>query len=101
MTISLETGIHSPRRNTGRGLPLFPDEPRTLSGLFEYAAAKKARPDALRYRTQDGWVAISSGEMLEQAGNIALGLYTLGLRKGDRAAILAANSPWWTLADAG
>ncbi len=101
MTISLETGIHSPRRNTGRGLPHFPDEPRTLSGLFEYAAEKKARPDALRYRTPDGWVAISSGEMLEQAGNIALGLYSLGLRKGDRAAILAANSPWWTLADAG
>lgn len=101
MTISLETGIHSPRRNTGRGLPLFPDEPRTLSGLFEYAAAKKARPDALRYRTAEGWVAISSEQVLERAGNIALGLFSLGLRKGERAAILAANSPSWTLSDAG
>ncbi|MBK9163243.1 MAG: long-chain fatty acid--CoA ligase [Acidobacteria bacterium] len=101
MTISLETGIHSPRRNSGRGLPLFPDEPRTLSGLFEYAAAKKTRPDALRYRTAEGWVAISSEQVLERAGNIALGLYSLGLRKGERAAILAANSPAWTLSDAG
>ena len=101
MTISLETGIHSPRRNSGRGLPLFPDEPRTLSGLFEYAAAKKTRPDALRYRTTEGWISISSEQLLERAGNIALGLYSLGLRKGERAAILAANSPSWTLSDAG
>jgi long-chain acyl-CoA synthetase len=28
-------------------------------------------------------------------------LYSLGLRKGDNAAILAANSPQWTFADAG
>jgi long-chain acyl-CoA synthetase len=39
--------------------------------------------------------------MLERAENIALGLKALGLRKGDHAAILAANSPEWTLADAG
>ncbi len=33
--------------------------------------------------------------------NVALGLYSLGLRKGDRAAILAANSPEWTIVDGG
>ena len=40
-------------------------------------------------------------EIVERAENIALGLYSLGLRKGDRAAILAPNSPEWTLVDAG
>jgi long-chain acyl-CoA synthetase len=39
--------------------------------------------------------------MVERAEHIALGLYSLGMRKGDRAAILAPNSPEWTLADAG
>lgn len=39
--------------------------------------------------------------MVERAENIALGLYSLGLRKGDRAAILGANCPEWTLSDAG
>ncbi len=39
--------------------------------------------------------------MIERAENIALGLYSLGIRKGDRVAILSANSPNWTLTDAG
>jgi long-chain acyl-CoA synthetase len=39
--------------------------------------------------------------MISRAENIALGLYSLGLKKGDRAALLAANSPEWTLTDAG
>ena len=38
--------------------------------------------------------------MISRAENIALGLYSLGLRKGDKVAILAANSPEWTLTDA-
>jgi long-chain acyl-CoA synthetase len=39
--------------------------------------------------------------MIRRIENIAAGLYSLGLRKGDKAAILAANSPEWTFADAG
>ncbi len=35
--------------------------------------------------------------MISRAENIALGLYALGVRKGDRIALLAANSPEWTL----
>ena len=57
--------------------------------------------DALNYKSGGEWQKISSGEMLSRAENIALGLYSIGLRKSDRAAILAANSPEWTLTDAG
>ncbi|HEY0429435.1 MAG TPA: long-chain fatty acid--CoA ligase [Pyrinomonadaceae bacterium] len=88
------------RRNVQR-IALFGDEPRTLAELFIKAAEKHNRADALNYKTSGEWKAISSGEMISRAENIALGLYSLGLRKGDRAAILAANSPEWTLADAG
>ena len=38
--------------------------------------------------------------MVERIGHLALGLYSLGLRKGDRVAVLATNSPEWTLTDA-
>ncbi|MCA1623713.1 MAG: long-chain fatty acid--CoA ligase [Acidobacteria bacterium] len=77
------------------------DEPRTLTELFLKAVEKHNRVDALNYKKDGAWQAISSTEMLSRIENIALGLYSLGLRKGDRIALLAANSPEWTLGDAG
>lgn len=82
-------------------IPLFADEPRTLAELFLRAAEKHNRADALNFKKGGEWRKISSDEMIYRAENIALGLYALGLRKGDKAAILAANSPEWTLSDAG
>ena len=44
---------------------------------------------------------ISSEEMISRA-EISLSDFTLsGIRKGDKVALLAANSPEWTLTDAG
>ncbi len=87
--------------NLRRRIPLFADEPRTLPELFQKAAANHNRSDALNYKKDKKWLPISSDEMLMRAENIALGLYSVGLRKDDKAAILAANSPEWTLTDAG
>src|SRR5690606_5337916 len=101
MTSPLFNEAESPRRPIDRGEPLFPDEPATLSELFIKSAEKFDRPNALNYRDDRGWQPISSTEVVSRARNIALGLHSLGLRKGDRAALLAHNSPNWTLADAG
>lgn len=76
-------------------------EPETLSALFLRAAAEFDLTDALNYKVDDEWRPISSNDIVRRATNIALGLYSLGLRKGDKAAILAANCPAWTLTDAG
>ncbi len=84
-----------------RGIPLTADEPRTLAELFINSAAKFDLPNALNYRADGTWCAISSSLMVERAENIAVGLHSLGLVRGDRAAILAPNSPEWTLTDAG
>ena len=88
-------------KNLRRRIPLFSDEPRTLPELFQKSAAKHSRPDALNYKKAGKWQPIPSDEMISRAENIALGLYSLGLSKEDKAAILAANSPEWTLTDAG
>ena len=82
-------------------IPLSADEPKTLAELFLHAVEKHNCADALNYKKDGEWIAISSDEMLERIENIALGLYSLGLRKDDRVAIIAANSPEWTLTDAG
>lgn len=91
----------APNRSKAVRIPLYPDEPKTLGELFRKAANKHNRPDALNYKLDGNWIPISSDEMIARSENIALGLYSLGLRKGDRAAILAANAPEWTLTDAG
>jgi long-chain acyl-CoA synthetase len=88
------------RRVTGRGAPLFPDEPQTLSELFTQAAEKHDRVDALSYKRGGTWRHISSKDLLQRIKHLALGLYSIGLRKGDRLALLATNSPEWTLTDA-
>jgi long-chain acyl-CoA synthetase len=88
-------------RLASRGVPLFDDEPRTLPQLFLHGVKRYGRPDAFCYKRDGEWRQVSSVEALERIGNIALGLYSQGLRRGDRAAILAANSPDWTFADGG
>ena len=93
--------IAATRIDIGRGTPLLSDEPATLAELFFRSLEKHQLPDALNYKRDGKWNRISSREFIERAGNIALGLYSLGLRHGDRAAIMAANSPEWTIADAG
>lgn len=83
-----------------RRVPLFAEEPQTLPELFTYSIEKHPRANLLNYKKDGEWQPISSAEMLSRIENIALGLYSLGLRKSEKAAILAANSPEWTLTDA-
>lgn len=101
MTTSVDTLKQAQyRAMTGRGAALFPDEPKTLAELFLRAAAIHNRPDALSHKRNGIWKHISSKRLIERIGHVALGLYSLGLRKGDRVALLATNSPEWTLTDA-
>ena len=92
--------IQDIRRKVQR-IPLFTDEPLNLPELFLQAREKRSLKDALNYKSGGEWKAISSQEMISRIENIALGLYSLGVRRGDRAALLSANSPEWTLTDAG
>jgi long-chain acyl-CoA synthetase len=81
--------------------PFAPDEPHTLIDVFNRAARVHNRPDALNYKSGGRWVSISSDEMLARAKHIAAGLYAIGIRHGDRVALLSDSRVEWTLADAG
>ncbi len=82
-------------------VPLYEGEPKTLAEVFLEAAEKYNKSDALNCKKGNEWIPISSQEMIARARFIALGLYSLGIRKGDRAALLSSNCPEWTLIDAG
>jgi len=82
-------------------VPLSPDEPTTLVEVFELVASRFKRPDTLNYKSGESWVSISSDELLARAHRIAAGLHSLGVRRGDRVALLSESRPEWTLMDAG
>ncbi len=92
----MELRFRSPAR-----APLSADEPTTLVEVFEGAVRQHNRPDALNYKSGSNWVSISSGEMLQRIRSIAAGLHSLGIKSGDRVAILSESRAEWTLADAG
>lgn len=92
--VSAESRADSPLRVSA------PGEPSTLVDVFLKAAEKYDKPDALNYKQDGDWHAIPSRELIQRARNIGLGLYELGLRRGDRIALLSANCPEWTLTDA-
>jgi long-chain acyl-CoA synthetase len=75
--------------------------PETIGQIFLRSVSQYRLPNALNYKSGGEWIAISSEEMVEMAEAVACGLNSLGLKKGDRAAILSGNSPKWTLSDAG
>lgn len=76
------------------------EEPVTLVDLFERAHTYN-KPEALNYKRDGAKRSISSDELITRARNIALGLHQLGVRRGQLIVLFAANSPEWTLTDAG
>ena len=73
----------------------------TLNQLLAQAVKTYQKPDALSYKKDGTWHRISSEEWLARARNIALGLHGLGVRAGDRVALLSENRPEWFLVDSG
>jgi long-chain acyl-CoA synthetase len=97
--------IRQPQVEPGRPAPLREpltvDEPKTLVEVYEGAVRFHPKPDTLNYKSDGAWRPVSADEMLRRARWIALGLYSLGIRKGDRVALLSESRLEWVLADQG
>ena len=53
----------------------------------------------MQVRVGDHYRPIAHATLLQRVRNVAYGLETLGIKPGDRVAILAENSPEWAIAD--
>jgi long-chain acyl-CoA synthetase len=71
----------------------------SVPALCLTAALKHAKPDALNHKIGNEWVNISAESFVERVRNVALGLAGLGIKPGDRIALLSENRPEWSIAD--
>ena len=74
-------------------------KPGTLNELFFQAIERFDKPDALQYKRGGKYTPVSHQEIERRVRHAALGLVTLGVKKGDRVAILSENRPEWAIAD--
>ena len=84
-------------QSEGRGGPR--PAPGTLNQLFFDAVSKFNRPDALQVKLGGSYKPISHSEVADRVRHAARGLSSLGVRRGDRVAILSENRPEWAIAD--
>ncbi|HEV2175987.1 MAG TPA: long-chain fatty acid--CoA ligase [Terriglobia bacterium] len=71
----------------------------TLPELFLRAIEKHPKPDAFLYKSGGGYRGMSSDEALRKVAALARAFDRLGIRRGDRVAILAENRLEWALTD--
>jgi long-chain acyl-CoA synthetase len=74
-------------------------QPGTLNHLFADAVRTYRKPDAMQVKRNGRYEPISHDEIERRVRRTALGLEELGVRSGDRVAILSENRPEWAIAD--
>jgi long-chain acyl-CoA synthetase len=71
----------------------------TISRLFLHTCREFPKPELLKSKVKEEWTAISTEEFGRRVRHLSLGLRILGLKPGDKAAILAESGPDWVIAD--
>ncbi|MDX1931486.1 MAG: long-chain fatty acid--CoA ligase [Capsulimonadales bacterium] len=71
----------------------------TINALFQETVAAHGAKTALRYKENKQWHDISYAELNRRVEIIASAFAALGVRKGDRVALLSENRPEWAITD--
>lgn len=77
------------------------DAPRTLCELLEKSVESYKNPKMLNSKVRGTWESLSSDQVYLSVKHVALGLHSLGIVPGDRVALYADSSSYWTIADLG
>src|SRR5688572_20263433 len=73
--------------------------PGTLNKLFFDAIERFRKPNALQVKKAGAYEPISSNTLADHARQVALGILEIGVKRGERVAILSENRPEWAIAD--
>ncbi len=73
--------------------------PRTLCELLKFSVESYRNSRMLNSKIGGQWKSYSSDDVYETVRHLALGLNSLGIAAGDRIAVYAESSAYWTMAD--
>ena len=73
--------------------------PASVSEMCLAALERHAKPDALSLKREGQWLRIPGEAIIKRVRAVALGLSALGVKKGDRVALLSENRPDWSVVD--
>ncbi len=74
---------------------------KNLPGLMRYVIKNFDFPCALAFKSQDRWFKISTQTMGDSVLRIAAALRKMGLKAGDKVAIVSESTPKWLMMDMG
>ncbi|MEQ1641858.1 MAG: long-chain fatty acid--CoA ligase [Pyrinomonadaceae bacterium] len=77
----------------------FENIPQTIPHYCFESFTRHNKRDALAYKIDDAWNYINGNEVVERIKRIAMGLAALGVKAGDRVAIISENRPEWSFVD--
>jgi long-chain acyl-CoA synthetase len=71
----------------------------TLPDLLLHSNRQHRKPDAFKFKRNGQWIDVSTDEFLLRVEELFFALHTLGLKAGDRVAIVSENRLEWAIAD--
>ena len=77
----------------------FENLPQTIPHFCFESWRRYNKTDALSHKVKDVWENFSGETVIEKIKRIALGLADLGVKAGDRVAIISENRPEWSFTD--
>jgi long-chain acyl-CoA synthetase len=72
---------------------------KSLPAFCLDAIKRHGKSDALNERKGGEWIHIPAETFIERVRQLTLGLATLGIKPGDRVAVLSENRPEWSITD--
>jgi long-chain acyl-CoA synthetase len=75
------------------------DAPASVPAMCLSALARHAKSDALSLKKDGLWLHIPGDAIIKRVRAVALGLSALGVKRGDRVALLSENRPDWSVVD--
>ncbi|HVO19155.1 MAG TPA: AMP-dependent synthetase/ligase [Anaeromyxobacter sp.] len=81
--------------------PIRESVAQNLVSVFEAQARRRGEAAAVRHKRNGGWEDVSWAEVARRARCVSDGLAALGIRPGDRVAVIGETQLEWILADLG